>query len=569
LNSIDIFPWNENFNTGVAKIDEQHRKLVQLLNQLASHIAFKSDLPALNIIFAELADYAVYHFQTEEAIWHANLADDPLEASHKKVHDSFINAVIQLKGDDGQKPMALVIEELLSFLTLWLASHILETDRYMAMVVLGIQSGMSADAAKNQAREQMSGTMQVLIDIILSTYGNHVTNTLRLMREIAEHKQAEISLRAAHQAREESMARMQMLKDSALDAIISMDQDGRVIDWNPQAEIIFGYSKTQAIGRDLADLIVPPIHREAHRLGVIRFLSEGSPSIIGRRREISGMRFDGSEFPIELAISSMVQNNQHVFSAYVRDITERKEYEDGLIRSNADLEQFGYAVSHDMRQPLRMISSYLQLLEMGLGDKLDEEKRGFLNFAVDGAKRIDHMLMDLLEFSRIGRIGDAPVWIESRTELNAALQSLQFVIATAQARVKIEGDWPRIFASREEIFKLIQHLISNAAKYSVLGRIPEITISSSVNHHEWRLCVADNGVGIVPAQIKRLFKVFQRLQTRDAYAGTGIGLALCHKIAGHHKGHIWANSAGEGLGSQFHVALPVLHELKGSRGGGA
>ncbi len=244
----------------------------------------------------------------------------------------------------------------------------------------------------------------------------------------------------------------------------------------------------------------------------------------------------------------------------VQDITERKEYEEELKRSNADLEQFSYAVSHDMRQPLRMISSYLQLLERNLAGQLDNEKRDYFNFAIEGAKRIDQMLVALLEYSRVGRMGEQPTIIDSHAVLDEALQFLQPVITEAQAKLNIVGEWPRILVSHDEILRLLQNLIGNAVKYRIAGRIPEITVTSEAARNEWRLCVADNGVGIIPDQIKRLFQVFQRLQSREAYEGTGIGLALCRKITEHHKGRIWAESEGEGKGSRFCVVLPMLNE---------
>ncbi|MDP2760329.1 MAG: ATP-binding protein [Sideroxyarcus sp.] len=231
-----------------------------------------------------------------------------------------------------------------------------------------------------------------------------------------------------------------------------------------------------------------------------------------------------------------------------------------VFRTAADLEQFSYAISHDMRQPLRMISSYLQLIEMGLADQLVGEKRDYFNFAIDGAKRIDQMLVALLEYSRIGRMGEPPTWIDSGATLDEALQFLQPAVTEARANLSITGAWPRIFASHDEIQQLVQNLIGNAIKYRVAGRIPEITVSSERADNEWRLCVTDNGVGIIPEQSKRLFQVFQRLHSHEAYAGTGIGLALCRKIAEHHRGRIWAESAGEGQGSRFCVALPVLSE---------
>jgi diguanylate cyclase (GGDEF)-like protein/hemerythrin-like metal-binding protein/PAS domain S-box-containing protein len=199
MKAIDIFPWNDHFNTGIAIIDEQHRKLAQLLNVLASHIAFHSDLPALNVIFDELAAYADYHFTTEEAIWHEYMADDPLEAGQQEGHRSFISNVIKLKSEEINLSENKVVEEVLAFLTRWLAAHILESDRYMAMMVLAMQSGMSVESAKHQAGEQMRGATRALIDIILAIYESLSANTLHLMREIAENHVNEEVLRTSEE----------------------------------------------------------------------------------------------------------------------------------------------------------------------------------------------------------------------------------------------------------------------------------------------------------------------------------------------------------------------------------
>jgi len=282
-----------------------------------------------------------------------------------------------------------------------------------------------------------------------------------------------------------------------------------------------------------------------------------------QQKHIEELAIDGSkEHWVETFKTPVIDENGNVLgtTGFARDITERREFEEELKRSNAELEQFSYAVSHDMRQPLRMISSYLQLLERSLAGQLDNEKRDYFNFAIEGAKRIDQMLVALLEYSRVGRMGELPDWIESRAVLDEALQFLQPAIAEAQAKVSIVGEWPRILASHDEILRLIQNLIGNAAKYRIAGRIPEITVTSETVKNEWHLSVSDNGVGIIPGQIKRLFQVFQRLQSREAYEGTGIGLALCRKIAEHHKGRIWVESAGEGQGSKFYVALPVMQK---------
>ena len=197
MNAIDIFPWHDSFNTGLPEIDAQHRVLVGLLNELASHVAFSSDYSELGRIIDELLAYTDYHFRTEEAVWLEYLPDDPDTVEHLAGHHRFARVVRRLEIAQEDQPRARVAEEALGFLARWLAAHILETDRHLAYVVLAMREGLPPEAARVRAREQMSGATKYLIDIILSIYGALSTNTLRLMREIAEHKEAEGEMRDA------------------------------------------------------------------------------------------------------------------------------------------------------------------------------------------------------------------------------------------------------------------------------------------------------------------------------------------------------------------------------------
>lgn len=240
-----------------------------------------------------------------------------------------------------------------------------------------------------------------------------------------------------------------------------------------------------------------------------------------------------------------------------RDITEQKQTEDELKRSNAELEHFAYAVSHDMRQPLRMVTSYLQLVEQALSDKIDPETRVYLDFALDGAKRMDQMILSLLDYSRVGRKTVPKDWLESRSTLDEALSFLNMEAASSQAAIEVSGEWPKIRASRDEMVRLLQNLVGNALKYHEENEVPCVEVASFVEQDKWRVEVRDHGIGIDPSQTDRLFKVFSRLQARTRFEGSGVGLALCRRIVEHHGGTIGVHSDGEGKGSVFWFELPI------------
>ncbi|MDD1622454.1 MAG: PocR ligand-binding domain-containing protein [Methylococcaceae bacterium] len=239
------------------------------------------------------------------------------------------------------------------------------------------------------------------------------------------------------------------------------------------------------------------------------------------------------------------------------DITQRKAVEAELQRSNAELEQFAYAVSHDMRQPLRMITSYLQLIEKALNNQLDADTRQYLNFATEGARRMDGMILALLDFSRVGRKTEPMARLEIREALDEALAFLGPERIATTGRIEISGEWPCLVASRDEMVRLFQNLVGNALKYHEADQVPRVSICGNLQPKVWRCEIRDQGIGIDPTQIGRLFQVFSRLQAQARFEGVGVGLALCRKIVEHHGGRIGVESAGEGMGSTFWVELPL------------
>jgi signal transduction histidine kinase len=240
------------------------------------------------------------------------------------------------------------------------------------------------------------------------------------------------------------------------------------------------------------------------------------------------------------------------------DITERQQVEAELKRSNAELDQFAYAVSHDMRQPLRMVSSYLSLIETALKSQLDEETGQFLHFALDGAKRMDAMILSLLDYSRVGRHTSLLAWISSRAALDEALAFLSPALQASGGAINVSGDWRELYASHDELSRLLQNLIGNALKYHEKNSSPRVDVEAITVNNLFRVTVRDFGIGIDANQTDRLFKVFSRLQSRHDFEGTGVGLALCRKIVEHHGGKIGMQSAGLGQGSVFWFELPLI-----------
>ncbi len=368
----------------------------------------------------------------------------------------------------------------------------------------------------------------------------------------------------------ESSRRHHQIIETALDAFVEMDSDGLITDWNARAETTFGWPRSDAIGQSFSKIVIPRRYQEADTQGLGRFLATGEGSVLNKRIEITALHRDGSEFPIELAISSILWGKSRLFAAFVRDVTERRRAEqelarraDELARSNADLEQFAYVASHDLQEPLRMVASYTQLLARRYKGKLDADADEFIGFAVDGATRMQHLIQDLLSYSRITTKGKQFQVIDSRAAFDQAVANLRVSIVESRA-VVTTGSLPTVRADVTQLTQLFQNLIGNAIKYRKEPN-PEVRVTAKATEDGWVFCVQDNGIGIEPQFFERIFQMFQRLHTRAQYTGTGIGLAICRKIVERHGGRIWVESQPE-KGSAFLFTIPrvegEINELK-------
>lgn len=234
------------------------------------------------------------------------------------------------------------------------------------------------------------------------------------------------------------------------------------------------------------------------------------------------------------------------------EITQRTN---DLTRSNSELEQFAYVASHDLRQPLRMVNGYLTLLQRELGPSLNQEMKDCFAFALDGAKRMDQLVVDLLDYARIGSRAMTVEPVEMADVLEICLLDLRAQIQDCKAEIKVPDDLPVVWGDRGQVQRLFQNLLGNALKYRAPGRAPVIAITWQDRGEECQITVTDNGIGIREQDYERVFGLFQRLVSREQYEGTGIGLAICKRIVDCQGGRIWVESR-YGEGSSFHVVLP-------------
>ncbi|MEV7012509.1 ATP-binding protein [Streptosporangium sp. NPDC051022] len=296
------------------------------------------------------------------------------------------------------------------------------------------------------------------------------------------------------------------------------------------------------------------------RYTVLRPLAELS----GQVRAVAQGDFEHTlkvEHPSELAeLSSHVNSMRHRIIAEWRRVeaaqNKLEEQATELRRSNGELEQFAYVASHDLQEPLRKVASFTQMLEQRYGDQLDDRAKQYIAFAVDGAKRMQLLINDLLDFSRVGRMGGERTTIDAGLPLRSALNNLATPIEESGATVTSD-ELPTVHGNRTQLIQLFQNLVGNAVKFRS-EEPPRVHIGVRRDGDMWEFSCADNGIGIESKYTDRIFLIFQRLHGRDAYAGTGIGLALCKKIVEYHGGRIWVESdAPEKPGTTFRWTLPI------------
>lgn len=361
----------------------------------------------------------------------------------------------------------------------------------------------------------------------------------------------------AEEALAEQRARLSAIVETAVDAIITIDERGIIDSFNPAAERLFGYAQDEVLGINVSKLMPSPYH-EAHDGYLAHYLATGEKRVIGIGREVVAQRKDGTTFPMLLAVSEMQVGSRRMFTGIVHDITLRKQAEERQARliielesANEELKNFAYVVSHDLKAPLRAIGSLADWISADQSEKLDAEGKEHLRLLIQRARRMDSLIDGILQYSRVGRVREAVVGVDVNEVVQEALAMLA---PPPHIHVEVAVDLPTIRAERTRILQVFQNLLSNAIKY--LNK-PDglIRIDCVGREREWQFSVSDNGPGIESRHFKRIFQLFQTLAPKDRLESTGVGLSLVKKIVEMYGGRVWIESQ-LGAGSTFLFTLP-------------
>jgi PAS domain S-box-containing protein len=371
--------------------------------------------------------------------------------------------------------------------------------------------------------------------------------------------------------------------ETALDAIVGMDADGRITEFNPAAERIFGYTRAEVIGRNMGELVIPPRYREAHREGLKRYLARGEPRILGRRIELPAIRADGTEFPVELAITVVPGQSRPAFVGYMRDITDRKRAEEERARLLAsEREARGQAeaasrakseflalMSHELRTPLNAIGGYAELIELGVRGPVTPEQREDLARLRRSQRQLLAMINDVLNFAKIdaGQVSyvmadvsaaDVIADVESIVTPLVRARNLRYVNRAAGRRHVVRAD-------RDKLQQILLNLLTNAVKYTEPGG--SITVDCTADGGVVQIRVHDTGIGIPPDRVPVIFDPFVQVNRRFSrpLEGVGLGLAISRDLARGMNGDLTAVST-LGKGSTFTLALPGAASAQQTRG---
>jgi PAS domain S-box-containing protein len=400
---------------------------------------------------------------------------------------------------------------------------------------------------RKRAEDETHQLNETLEQRVVERTGELEATNTKLEREVAERISAEKALSAA-------LEKEQLLSNNAIDVICTVDADGRFVSMNPACEQLWGYSQEEMIGRPYIELVVPEDVLKTNEVAAKIMAGEKALDFENRYRHKNGSH-------VHVMWSASWSESRQLMFSVARDITQRhligeklKRAAAELERSNLELQDFASVASHDLQEPLRKIQSFADELKLSMGDKIDVDERDTLDRIIEAGGRMRTLINDLLSFSRVTSMARPFVPVDLALTVREVLSDLETRTRDTKGEIDV-CDLPTIDADPMQMRQLFQNLIGNGLKFQMPGVAPIIKISCENGGPNYRLSVTDNGIGFDEKYVDRIFTVFQRLHGRNEYEGTGIGLAICRKIAGRHGGEIEAHSA-PGAGSTFTITLP-------------
>ena len=422
------------------------------------------------------------------------------------------------------------------------------------MLLLAQRDRLSAESAHHTALNFT--LLVVLAGLLLAAF------YVFIRHDLAERRRNNEALRASDR-------KFRAVMDSAPDAMLITNEKGQIQMVNLEAQKMFGYSGGELTTLDLSTLVI------SRAAPAEETPADHSPSRLAEDRafrdlrsvgaQFDGIRKDGSTFPLDVSRSPLDVGEEHLYISAIRDRTDRENAEEtmrkfslDLARSNSELERFAYVASHDLQEPLRMVSSYTQLLAKRYKGKLDANADEFIGYAVDGASRMQKLIHDLLALSRVGTQAKPSEPVDTGVILSRVLSDMQPTIEAAGATIVKPDEMPTVLADGTQIGQLFQNLLGNALKFrGEDAPRADIRVEPVENGAFWQWTFRDNGIGIEPQYFERIFVIFQRLHSKESYPGTGIGLAICKKIVERHGGRLWVESK-VGDGTTFYFTLPAV-----------
>ncbi|XPV69556.1 MAG: bacteriohemerythrin [Halarcobacter sp.] len=526
MNKIDIIPWNDSFNTGIEIVDQQHKKLVDIINNLATQFAYNSNSIDINNIFNELIDYTNYHFNSEETIWNKYINNKESEIKHQKIHKNFIQELKKLIKKAKNSTIEEIAENILDFLVQWLVSHILESDRFMAYKVMSLKKGKSYEEAYKEAQKRMDGNTKKLTSLVMSMYKVLSTNTLKLLRESAKQQKLKDELEAKKNE-------LETIFNYAKDGIAIIDFETNFLNFNKAFLEMTGYTKKELLNKSSNELTILE-HRDRNQDALEQVIKTGHSKDFEKDYIVNGNR------KITVSISMSLLPDKKRILLTLKNISTLK-----IMEQQARLASMGEMIgniAHQWRQPLSVITTSASGIK--LESEFGEITKEYINETVEIIMKQSNYLSNTIDNFRNFIKGEniiQEVFLKDVIEISLNLIAPSLKHNYINLILDIEDDG-KIFGNKNELSEAFINILNNAKdalKQNIKKENDRLIFISTkkLDSNKIQLSICDSGQGISEDIIDKIFDPY--FTTKHQYQGTGLGLSMSQNIIDErHKGKI-------------------------------